>query len=120
MLSYLPVDNQKIQYLLKEPEVGKIVVSMDQSPPELNVYQRDGIPVPEKEKDAFTCKDSKSVVVKHKLAKRKYKFNKRTRTLEDLSNTITVDEYNESKEDAAYLLRTKEPEPMRIRISDSE
>ena len=114
LLSDLPVNDENIEYILKEPEVGKIIVSVDESPPECRIYQMEGRTVPEKEKDAFTSKSSKSVVVEHK---REYKFNRRIRTLKDLSKSITVDDYNESKDDAAYVRRIKEREAMRIRIN---
>jgi len=117
LLSDLPVNNENIEYILKEPEVGKIVVSVDECPPDCKIYQMEGRTVPEEEKDAFTSKSSKSVVVEHKPAKRQYKFNRRTWTLKDLSKTITADDYNESKDDAEYVRKSKEREPMRIRIN---
>lgn len=108
LLSDLPVNNENIEYILKEPEVGKILVSVDECPPECKVYQIEG--------RTFTSKDSESVVVEHKPAKREYKFNTRTRTLKDLN--ITVDDYTESEEDAAYVRsRIKEREAMRIRMN---
>ena len=90
---------------------------MDESPPQVKIYQMDGRTVSEKEKDAFSSKDSKSVSVEHNPAKKQHKFNRQIWTFKDLSKTNTVDEYNESKEDAAYVRRIKEREAMRIRIN---
>lgn len=114
LLSDLPVNNENIEYILKEPEVRKIIVSLDESFPECKTYQMEG--------KTFTSKSSESVVVEHKpaksakSAKKEYKFNRRIRTLKDLEKNITVDDSNESIDDAAYVRRNKEREAMRIRI----
>lgn len=112
LLSDVKVDNQNIEYVLKQPEVPKILVSTDESPPECKIYEMDGRIVPEKEKDAST-----SIIVEHKPAGKEYKVNRQTKRLNDLTGTITVEDFDESKDDATYVRRNKEREAMRIRIN---
>ncbi len=109
LLSDLSVNNENIQYILKEPQAGKIIVSIDDSCPELKTYQMEG--------KTFTSKDSESIVVEHKPTKKKRKFNRRVWTLNDLKKDMTADDYNESEEDAAYVRRPTGREGMRIRIN---
>ncbi len=119
LFSELPVNNQNIPYVLKEREVGKILLSVDQPLSKVKIYEMEGKPIPEKEKAAVTSTDSKSVVVEHKPAKPERKFNQRTRTLKDLSQSVQVNDLDEAKEDTEYIRQhlDKERDASRIRIS---
>lgn len=116
MLSELPFDHQNIQYLLKQPKVERLLVSLDDSPPECKVYMIKGKTILEKKRDE-SSKDSESIVVKHPPAKKKErKFNTKIMRLEHLSSRIKVSDYNEAKDDAEYVRTSKEREAIRIRV----
>lgn len=119
MFSALPYNEDNVQYVLKHPEVGRIITCVETSPLKYNVYDMEGELISDKEKTNSTDvkrgpikgTGESAVCVRHKNIKRKSQVS----SLSKLEHKVTKKDYEESEKDASYVRDTKNKEPIRIR-----